>query len=179
VASTAGASTIDSFEECAAAGNPIMESYPRQCRAPDGQTFTEDVGGVATAEVSTVVPEDPATLGLSEYADEPLDSIPAEPISVTYLVEHRSALNDETVIVRGLVVATLLGEKACPPDRGMCAPPSVCLADTNAEDRDPYYDVRILVGEQEQEADYPIGQVVEIPVSVQADRTVVILYKVY
>ena len=34
---------ISSFGECAAAGNPIMESYPRQCRA-NGQTFVEDVG---------------------------------------------------------------------------------------------------------------------------------------
>ncbi|HLD71800.1 MAG TPA: Gmad2 immunoglobulin-like domain-containing protein, partial [Candidatus Peribacteraceae bacterium] len=32
---------IDSFEECAAAGYPIMESYPRQCRVPGGQTYTE------------------------------------------------------------------------------------------------------------------------------------------
>jgi hypothetical protein len=31
---------ITNFEECAAAGNPIMESYPRQCRA-DGKTFVE------------------------------------------------------------------------------------------------------------------------------------------
>lgn len=31
---------IRSFEECIAAGNPIMESYPRQCRA-DGKTFVE------------------------------------------------------------------------------------------------------------------------------------------
>jgi hypothetical protein len=30
---------IDSFEECAAAGYPVMESYPRQCRTPDGRTF--------------------------------------------------------------------------------------------------------------------------------------------
>lgn len=35
-------SEIDNFEECAAAGNPIMESYPRQCRA-GGKTFVEDV----------------------------------------------------------------------------------------------------------------------------------------
>ena len=34
--------TINSFEECAEAGNPIMESYPRQCRADD-QTFTEEI----------------------------------------------------------------------------------------------------------------------------------------
>jgi len=36
------AKKITSFEECAAAGNPVMESYPRQCRA-DGQTFTEEI----------------------------------------------------------------------------------------------------------------------------------------
>ncbi len=32
--------TITSFETCASAGNPIMESFPRQCRA-NGQTFVE------------------------------------------------------------------------------------------------------------------------------------------
>jgi|SRR3989344_1041401 len=32
-------STINSFESCAAAGNPIMESYPEQCSA-NGKTFT-------------------------------------------------------------------------------------------------------------------------------------------
>jgi hypothetical protein len=32
---------INSFEECAAAGNPVMESYPRQCRTTDGRIFTE------------------------------------------------------------------------------------------------------------------------------------------
>jgi hypothetical protein len=32
-----------SFDECAAAGYPIMESYPRQCRVPGGKTFTEEV----------------------------------------------------------------------------------------------------------------------------------------
>ena len=30
---------ITSFEECAAAGNPIMESYPEQCRTADGRMF--------------------------------------------------------------------------------------------------------------------------------------------
>lgn len=32
-------SSIDSFETCVAAGNPVMESYPEQCSA-DGKTFT-------------------------------------------------------------------------------------------------------------------------------------------
>lgn len=35
---------ITNFEECAAAGNPIMESYPRQCRA-NGKTFVEEIKG--------------------------------------------------------------------------------------------------------------------------------------
>jgi hypothetical protein len=39
---------IDSFEACVQAGYPVMESYPRQCRTPDGQTFVEAV--VVTAD---------------------------------------------------------------------------------------------------------------------------------
>jgi len=35
---------VQSFDECLEAGYPLMESYPRQCRAPDGKTFTEDIG---------------------------------------------------------------------------------------------------------------------------------------
>jgi hypothetical protein len=34
---------INSFEDCVAAGNPVMESYPPMCNA-DGQTFTQDIG---------------------------------------------------------------------------------------------------------------------------------------
>ena len=33
------AKSISSFEECQAAGYPIMESYPEQCKTPDGRTF--------------------------------------------------------------------------------------------------------------------------------------------
>ncbi|HXV67166.1 MAG TPA: MBL fold metallo-hydrolase [Nitrosopumilaceae archaeon] len=35
--------TITSFEECVAAGNAVMESYPRQCKSADGQTFVEEI----------------------------------------------------------------------------------------------------------------------------------------
>ncbi|HUW22128.1 MAG TPA: hypothetical protein VMW41_05705 [Candidatus Bathyarchaeia archaeon] len=34
---------IKNFEECVKAGNPVLESYPRQCRMPDGSTITEGV----------------------------------------------------------------------------------------------------------------------------------------
>lgn len=34
---------VATFEECAAAGNPVMESYPRQCRTTDGRIFVEEI----------------------------------------------------------------------------------------------------------------------------------------
>lgn len=33
---------VTDFDSCVAAGNPVMESYPRQCRCGD-QTFTENI----------------------------------------------------------------------------------------------------------------------------------------
>lgn len=35
---------ISSFEECAAAGFPVMDSYPSQCRTSDGISFTQEIG---------------------------------------------------------------------------------------------------------------------------------------
>lgn len=35
---------VSTFEECGALGNPVMESYPRQCRTADGRLFVEDIG---------------------------------------------------------------------------------------------------------------------------------------
>lgn len=34
---------IATFEECVNAGYPVMESYPRRCRVPDGPLFTEEL----------------------------------------------------------------------------------------------------------------------------------------
>ncbi|QQG37529.1 MAG: hypothetical protein HYS26_02755 [Candidatus Kaiserbacteria bacterium] len=45
--------SINSFDECAAAGYPIMESYPEQCRTPDGRTFVNERQLIATTTVST------------------------------------------------------------------------------------------------------------------------------
>ena len=39
-----GESPVRNFAECAAGGFSVMESYPRQCKGPDGQTFREDIG---------------------------------------------------------------------------------------------------------------------------------------
>ncbi len=40
---------VDNFKECVAAGNPIMESYPRQCRH-ENQTFKEVIENFCTQE---------------------------------------------------------------------------------------------------------------------------------
>lgn len=37
-------SSIANFEECVAAGYAVMESYPRQCKGPDGRTFAGYIG---------------------------------------------------------------------------------------------------------------------------------------
>lgn len=34
---------IMSFEACAAAGYPLMESHPRRCATPDGRVFAEEI----------------------------------------------------------------------------------------------------------------------------------------
>jgi hypothetical protein len=35
---------IASFEQCVAAGNATLETYPEQCRTASGQIFTENIG---------------------------------------------------------------------------------------------------------------------------------------
>lgn len=35
------AENITNFQQCAAAGYPVMESYPRQCSLPNGRFFVE------------------------------------------------------------------------------------------------------------------------------------------
>ena len=37
---------IQSFNDCKAAGYPILESYPEQCKTPDGRTFVNDQSGM-------------------------------------------------------------------------------------------------------------------------------------
>lgn len=60
------------FEECVMAGNPVMESYPRQCRTDDGKIFVEEISGDSSAgrirgaeEVSIKVGETREAAGVS------------------------------------------------------------------------------------------------------------------
>lgn len=39
-----GYNKIKSFDDCIAAGYPLMETYPRSCKLPDGNDFWENIG---------------------------------------------------------------------------------------------------------------------------------------
>ena len=41
---------IDSFDECAAAGNPVLKKYPGECVMPNGDIFVQVIPGIETFE---------------------------------------------------------------------------------------------------------------------------------
>lgn len=92
---------ITNFDQCAAAGNPVMESYPEQCSA-NGQAFineTEnDDPGTSTfsfeelpQELQSVVVEARAQncSGGSEFTDE----IKAQTFATEYMEDRYAAVN--------------------------------------------------------------------------------------
>lgn len=48
------------FEECVAEGNPVMESYPRQCKSKDGTLFVEELPDDASPLLPNENPSKPA-----------------------------------------------------------------------------------------------------------------------
>jgi hypothetical protein len=59
-------SSVNSFEDCVKAGYPIMESYPPQCRTPDGRTFT--------VKLEYCISSSGAVMGLDEARQIALES---------------------------------------------------------------------------------------------------------
>lgn len=57
--------SISNFDECVQAGNPVAESFPRQCRTADGQLFIEPLSNpTATSTIAaTTTPATPNTPG--------------------------------------------------------------------------------------------------------------------
>lgn len=41
---TTNTSNITSYDDCVAAGYPVLESYPTRCATPDGRSFTQYIG---------------------------------------------------------------------------------------------------------------------------------------
>lgn len=59
---------ITSYEECVAAGYPIMESYPEQCAVPGGPTFTRQIDDAPTD--TDTDPRDERTISLFYYNED-------------------------------------------------------------------------------------------------------------
>ena len=124
---------------------------------PDGTS-----GGTGTGVIEPVMP------GESEFAkipDLPISTMPTDPVSVSYVIEHRSALNGKTVQVTGVVVANWLKqEDPTGLKMGMYMQPSIFLADSASTSRNPLYDLRVLVpeGMELPEDQYMAGKTVTV-----------------
>lgn len=61
--------TINSFDDCIKAGYPVMESYPRQCRTPDGKSFTEILNEEEKKKLVPPIPTPDETVNWEIYTD--------------------------------------------------------------------------------------------------------------
>jgi hypothetical protein len=95
--------SIDSFEKCAQAGYPIMESYPEQCRTPDGRTFVRDI---STENEATTTP-------ITSGENAPPGSIHNLPVPEGVAVA-RKALAKELNIKEGTIVIMSAYEREWP-----------------------------------------------------------------
>lgn len=58
---------VNDFESCIKAGFPAMESYPRQCRGPTGDTFTEILNQTENLETKFFCEDPRPELCTAEY----------------------------------------------------------------------------------------------------------------
>jgi hypothetical protein len=69
--------SVHDFASCTDADNPVMESYPRQCRAKDGRVFVE--------EVSDHMSQPDNSIDDTPFEDtENVISIPPQPLSIKH-----------------------------------------------------------------------------------------------
>lgn len=47
---------VNSYDECVAAGHPVMESYPEQCTGPDGKQFINPKAAVTLEGLAVCLP---------------------------------------------------------------------------------------------------------------------------
>ncbi len=142
-----------------------------------GKTVIEEPGK------GIVKPSDPNKEGLAAVADLPLAKI-ISPLSVKDVIEHRSALNGKIITIKGVVVEAILGEKACPADKGEnnvpplggCAQPRIFLADAK-DTTDSNARVMILVREDENQ--YEVGESVKVTGSISGSKVAVVMNKIY
>lgn len=71
-----GGMPIQIYEECVAAGNPVMETYPPQCRTKDGKIFTQQIQSKDTCGNGTC--ENVACMAIGCPQPETSENCPAD-----------------------------------------------------------------------------------------------------
>jgi len=107
---------ITNFDECIAAGNPVMESYPRQCMY-DGKTFTEEVpeppmppedenmkavnmaNQVASGLESTIISDERTTMSVSSVTQSECEGCWAVELEYKLIEEGSDRIQKATVKV--------------------------------------------------------------------------------
>lgn len=105
---------VSNFEDCIAAGNPAMESYPRQCRH-EGVTYTEEID---TPEDTTATSADEAPPGSIHNLP-----VPNAVAAVRAKIANDLGIREELVII--LTVKENMWSDSC---LGLGGPAESCLA---------------------------------------------------
>lgn len=156
--------------------SPAVSPSPQVSPTPQTSPAPSILPVLPTVEVPiTIVP--PSEQGLAPYPDLKIEEEIPAPMTVKYLIEHRSALNGKTVRVRGIVVANWLTMKCPEIVMFLCPQPRIFLADSAEEGRNPHYDLDVYVGEEARGEDYPTGKTAEITGEVNGYNTGVSLLK--
>ncbi len=156
--------SINNFQECADAGYPIQESNPEVCGTPDGRSFTN---------TALIAPEDQNAQDLVSLPDEKISGEVPNPMTVVYLVQHRSALNGKSVVIKGEVILRITKED-CPNNSYLesCPSPRIVIggegrSSPTAGVSNPAYNVEIFTEKSDQ---YSVGQTVTITAGVTGDK---------
>ncbi len=158
---------------CEFAPCPGEQGYVPTSPTPTIPDDSGNTSGSGTGAVSTE-PVYPGQTEMAKIPDLPLGTMqePSPPLTVTYAVEHRSALNEKRVSITGYVVANYLNNPDdCKPGQacmGMYMAPGVTIADSVAPNRNPLYDLRVIMTEEDRANanNYAIGKKVTLTATV-------------
>ncbi|MDQ3015028.1 MAG: hypothetical protein M3Q73_04130 [bacterium] len=110
--------SINSFEECAEAGNPIMESYPEQCRTADGRLFVRDISG-----------DNQATSTPTNSAEgAPKGSIHNLPVPEGVNAARKALAQNVKVAENSIVIMTAFEKEWSDSCLGLAGPDEMCAA---------------------------------------------------
>jgi len=108
-------SSIDSFEKCAAAGNPVMESYPRQCRTSEGKHFVEEINNNSNEnDVLETISSINCSGSAGCFTDYVTRIVDGDTIHTATLKIRLSLTNTPETYQEGFNEATEFTEKLCP-----------------------------------------------------------------